>query len=362
MRMVAVQLLILALLLLVAPAIIGGLFGHMGKYGGNLIFRWISGQFLLWAGFQLICVPLILRQQSFTLLTELFAGYMAILAFLAAALEVRRRRKAGAAAPRRAGRAAAGRKPGEGAALWAVFGALLLFQLVQAVRLAYADTDDAYYVAVASVAENSDTMYQVLPYTGGIGGTELDSRHGLAPFPIWIAFLARVSGMRTVTVAQVVLPVVLIAMTYGIYYLFAGELFPERRGQQALFLIFTEILVLFGNYSIYTVENFMIARSRQGKAALGNIVIPFLLLLLLLLLHRLQEKERIPVLMYLLFGIVMVTGCLCSTLGVLLMCMAVGVAGLLGAICYRRPWILPPLALACMPCVVYAAMYLFLDI
>lgn len=360
MRMVAVHFLILVLLLLAVPAIIGGLFGHMEKYGGNLIFRWISGQFLLWAGFQLICVPLILRQQSFTFLTELFGGYTAVLTLLALALEVKRRRKAGTLVFRMAG-GAAGQKPGESAVLWALFGALLLFQLVQAVRLAYADTDDAYYVAVASVAENSDTMYQVLPYTGGIGGTELDSRHGLAPFPIWIAFLAKVSGVRTVTVAQVALPVVLIAMTYGIYYLFARELFPERRGQQALFLIFTEILVLFGNYSIYTVENFMIARSRQGKAALGNIVIPFLLLLLLLLLHKLQEKERIPVLLYLLFGIVMMTGCLCSTLGVLLMCMAVGVAGVLGAICYRRPWILPPLALTCMPCVVYAALYLFLD-
>lgn len=354
----AIELLILALLLLAVPAVVGGLFGNIDKYGGNLIFRWISGQFLLWAGFQLICVPLILRQQSLTLLTGLFSGYTAVLALLAVAVEVWRRKRKEAFRPQ-GGKG--GRKGGEGAVLWAVFGALLLFQLVQAVRLAYADTDDAYYVSVATVAENSDTMYQVLPYTGGGGGTVLDSRHGLAPFPIWIAYLARVSGMRTVTVAQVVLPVALIAMTYGIYYLFAAELFEDRRDKQALFLIFTEILVLFGNYSIYTVENFMIARSRQGKAALGNIVIPFLLLLLLLLLRKLQEKERIPALLYLLFGAIIMTGCLCSTLGVLLMCMAVGLTGILGAVCYRRPRILPPLALTCMPCVAYAVLYLLLS-
>ena len=345
----ALQLLILACLLLAVPALAGGLWGK----DRSLLFRWISGQFLLWAGFQLICVPLILGKRSFTLLTELYLAYMAALSLLAAALEIGRRKKG-----RGSGRKEkeAGRRPVEGIALWAVFGAVLLFQLAQAVRLAYADTDDAYYVAVAAVTENSDTMYRVLPYTGG--ETMLDSRHGLAPFPIWIAFLARLSGMRTVTVAQVVAPVVLIAMTYGIYYLFSKELFPERSGQRAMFLIFTELLVLFGNYSIYTVENFMIARSRQGKAALGNIVIPFLLLLLLLLLKKLQEKERIPFSAYLLLGTVVMTGCLCSTLGALLVCMAIGVAGALGVVCYRWLRILAPLMLCCMPGVAYAVLYL----
>ncbi len=344
----AVQLLILAGLLLAAPVMVGGLWSREER---SLPFRWISGQFLLWAGFQLICVPLILGQQSFTSLTELYSAYMAALVLLAAALGIRRRTKAGATNP-----GPTGWRQREGAALWAVSGALLLFQLVQAVRLAYADTDDAYYVAVASVTENSDTMYQVLPYTGG--ATSLDTRHGLAPFPIWIAFLARLSGMRTVTVAQVAVPVALIAMTYAIYYLFAETLFPERSSQRALFLIFTEILVLFGNYSIYTVENFMIARSRQGKAALGNIVIPFMLLLLLRMLRKLQERERIGASFYLLLGTAAMTGCLCSTLGALLVCMAIGVAGLLGAVWYRRLRMLPPLMLCCLPGMAYALLYL----
>ena len=353
MRSMVIQLLILVLLLLVIPAVIGSLAAGADKCGG-LLFRWISGQFLLWAGFQLLCVPLILKRQSFSRMTELFLGYMAVLAVLAAVVEIRRRRK-----ERNVHVLPKGRKIGKDALLWAVFAALLLFQLVQAVRLAYADTDDAYYVAVAAVAEKSDTMYQVNPYTGG--GTELDSRHGIAPFPIWIAFLARMSGMQTAAVAHTVLPVVLIAMTYGIYYLLALKMFPEKSGERALFLVFTEILVLFGNYSIYTVENFMLARSRQGKAALGNIVIPFLLLLLLMLLQKFQERERIPGFLYLLTGAATMTGCLCSTLGALLLCMATGVVGLLGAVCYKRLRALPPLAACCIPCVIYAVLYLILD-
>lgn len=357
---VLLQLLILALLLVVIPVVIGGIFSYVDTMGGSLLFRWISGQFILWAGFQLICVPLILKERSFGQLTLLFLLYTAALLLFAVAAGIRRRALDRKLFPgRRSGSERREKAQAGSILLWAVFWGLLAFQLVQAVRLAYADTDDAYYVAVSSITQSSDTMYQVLPYTGG--GTGLDARHGLAPFPVWVAFLGKLSGMHAVTVAQVVLPVVLISMTYGIFYLFGSILFPARDGKQPLFLIFTEILVLFGNYSIYTVENFMIARSRQGKAALGNIVIPFLLLLFLLLLGKLQTKEKISPKLYLLFGAVTVTGCLCSTLGALLVCMAVGVAGILGALCYRRLQVLFPLALCCVPCVCYAVLYLLFD-
>jgi hypothetical protein len=355
---VIVQLLILALLLLIIPTVIGGLFINIDKIGEKMVFRWVSGQFALWAGFQLICVPLILREKRFEYLVQLFLGYMAALTLMALAMEIQRRVKVmryGRVSLRGLFRG----KENRSVVLWMLFWGLLLFQLVQAVRLAYGDTDDAYYVAVSSITESSNTMYEVLPYTGG--GTKLDMRHGLAPFPIWVAFLARMSGMPAVMVAQVVLPVVLIAMAYGIFYLLGSVLIPEKGGKLALFLIFTEILVLFGNYSIYTVENFMIARSRQGKAALGSLVIPFLLLLLLLLLRKLEAKGKRHWMLYLLIAAGMLTGCLCSTLGVLLVCLAIGVAGLLGAICYKRFQVLFPLAACCIPCLCYGVLYFLFD-
>lgn len=351
------QLLILILVLLVIPFVIGGLVTDADREGESLLFRWTGGQFLLWAGFQLICVPLILRERGFRSLVAAFWGYIVALLLLAAAVEIRRwpgERKF----PLSCFRSWLRKIQFTDLLLWAAFWSVLLFQLVQAVRLAYADGDDAYYVAVSSITQDADTMYSKLAYTGG--GTELDIRHGLAPFPIWISFLGRSSGMPAAIVAHVVLPVVLIAMTYGIFYQIGLKIFEKKDGRLPLFLLFTELLVLFGNYSIYTPENFMIARSRQGKAALGNIVIPFLLLLFLIFLKSLQEKRRIPPLLYLLFCAAATTGCLCSTLGALLVCMAVGIVGLLGSICYRRPGILAPLAVCCMPCVFYALMYLIL--
>ena len=53
-------------------------------------------------------------------------------------------------------------------------------------------------------------------------------------------------------------------------------------------------------------------------------VLPLLMLgvLLLLLLQRLQEKRRVSPLLYLLTGCAAITGCLCSTMGALLLCLA----------------------------------------
>lgn len=63
-RMV-VQFLILILLLGVVPFLAGSLLLRPEtKEGRNPIYCWVSGQMLLWAGFQMICVPLILAWQK----------------------------------------------------------------------------------------------------------------------------------------------------------------------------------------------------------------------------------------------------------------------------------------------------------
>lgn len=61
------QILILLLILLVLPVLVGSIFADVDKKNFQLPFRWVSGQLCLWAGFQLICVPMILlpKENSF---------------------------------------------------------------------------------------------------------------------------------------------------------------------------------------------------------------------------------------------------------------------------------------------------------
>lgn len=355
----ALQLLILALLLLAAPLLVGGIFTDVDKGGGQLLLRWISGQFCLWAGFQLICVPFVLFGGSFIHVMHLYSVCILVLIIVGvvrSAADWRKKRAEGAAEVM----PGIGRRPGgTEALLWLLFVAVLLFQLVQAVRMTYVDGDDAFYVSIATSVVDDEQLYTKLPYTGVVL-MNLDARHGLAPFPVWIAYLAKLSGMRPVSVAHLVLPAVLIAFAYAIFYLAGKKLFPQRDWRLPLYLLITEILVLFGDYSIYTAENFLIARSRQGKAALCGIVIPFLFYLMLLWLKRLEKEEKLSAMFYLLLFAVNMTGCLCSTLGGVILCMLIGIVVLLGAVSYRRWRQLLPLAFCCLPCAGYAVLYLLL--
>lgn len=331
------------------PILVGTLFWNVCNFRCNLPFWWISGQMLLWAVFQIICVPMILCKMDFMHLVRVFAAVTAVLLVLAAALFCRRKGWRFFYSAKRT-------KTKREIFLWGIFALLLLFQLVQAVRMAYADGDDAYYVALTTITNNASTMYQKLPYTGGT--TALDVRHGLAPFPMWISYLTQVSGLEAVTVAHIAVPLMLISMTYGIFYLLGERISGEKRELLPLFLVFSELLVLFGDYSFYTAENFMIARSRQGKAALGNIMIPMLFLLLLLLLQNMEEQKKNSIKYWGLFLAVMISACMCSTLGSLLGGLLVGVTGVCSAAAYKKWRILIPILVCCLPCVIFAGIYI----
>lgn len=352
MFQIMIQILILVLLLGAVPLVVGGIFARADAEGFNLPLRWVSGQMALWAGFQVICVPMVLKKADFRMVVVSFAAYMGALFLLSLGTEI----KYLAGQRQEKQRVKPDYKRGMGI-LWLIFWGLLLFQLVQAVRLTYADGDDAYYVAISTAAESSDKMYTTIAYTGLT--TEMDLRHGLAPFPIWIAFLARVSGMPVVMTAHLAVAVTLIAMGYAALALIGTQLFGSRE-QVPLFLIFTEILVLFGGYSIYTSENFMIARSRQGKAALSSLVIPFLFFLLLYLFRKLDEGKKVHVRYYLMVLAAVTAGCLCSTMGALLCCTLTGTAGVVGFFLYRDGRRLLPLIFCCLPGIFYALLYVLL--
>lgn len=351
-----VQILRLAIWLLAIPLCVGTLFLPVDKKSRKVILAWVSGQTLLWAVFQLICVPVILKEGSYIRVQQLYLVAVAVLLSASGIRLFLTRRKGGMSLKLvRNG----GEYKSSVLILWGIFGALLLFQLIQAARMTYADGDDAFYVAVSTITESSDSLYMKLPYTGE--GTLLDARHGLAPFPIWITFLARISGIRAVSVAHVAAPLALIAMTYGVFYLIGNRLCGNKPERLPLFLIFTEILTLFGDYSYYSVENFMIARSRQGKAALGSIIIPVLFFLLMLLMEFLQNNRKIPLLYWVLLLSAMTAGSLMSTMGAMLCCMLAGIAALCGAVCYRKWKFLLWTAAGCVPCGFYALLYLWLD-
>ncbi len=320
----------------------------------SLSFMWTSGYILTWAVFQLVTVPLVLLHvsQGFVVVVRLFTGISLALAAAGAVLLIRFGKKGALRLALVKGESDRNRQH---RIYWGIFLALVLLQLVLAVGMTYQDGDDAYYVAISTLTESSNTLYELMPYS--MGATGLDMRHGLAPFPVWIAFLARISGLPTVSVAHVAVPLALIPTTYLIFYQLGRQFFEKKKERLPLFLCFTAILVIFGNYSLYTAENFMLARSRQGKSALGCIVIPMVFLLFFLILDRVEKGQRDQWMLWVLLGAAVTAACLCTTLGTMLMCALLGITGLCSCLVYRRPGLVVKTAACCIPALVYAALY-----
>ncbi len=353
--MIIFQGLLCVTLLLFIPIVVGGLFYRSDRRACRLPLMWVGGQMILWAGFTYICVPLILLEQSFLRVEILYGIFIVFMVLLAVAVRIydMKKRKRGLCVL-----SSFASKDKVNALLWGVFFLLLLVQLVLSVVLAYEEGDDAFYFTISTQVEQSNTMYQTLPYLGGATG--LDARHALAPFPVWIAFLARMTGIPAITTAQVVLSPVFILMAYGISYLLAQHLFGGKPRQTPLFMIFMELLVCFGGYSPYTSENFLIVRAAQGKAVLACLVIPFLFYVLLLLLERLQKKKQVGLPLWGMLFCTMTTALLCSTLGALLICILLGVVGVCAAVCYGRWRAMFAMLSLCIIPGLFAVLYLFM--
>ena len=160
----------------------------------------------------------------------------------------------------------------EGRIFLVLFLLLVGFQLYMAFTRASFDGDDAYYVVQALTAQQTDTLYRIDPNRGV--SMPLDARHALALFPIWEAYVGTMCGVHATIMAHSVTPLLLIPLTYLIYYEIGRELFCNKRRLLPMFMVLMALWQMFGNVSIYTTETFFLTRTWQGKSFAGNFIIP----------------------------------------------------------------------------------------
>lgn len=359
--MILVQIVVLLFWTLAVPIGMGaGIAAFVDKQKKSIGFMWIAGYILFMALFQLIAVPIVLFQSSlpfetlgaFTFLVWVFGALSLAVAVCGSILWLFKSRKW---ARLHVVEQSMGRTE---KICFIVFGVLLVIQLVMAVLLRFGDDDDAYYVVVAVLAESGETMYQTLPYTGGTTG--LDGRHALAPFPLLIAFWARVTGIHPAIVAHTIMPFLMIPLTYCVYGKIGNMLFKGKKKPLAIFMIFLAILILCGNYSPYTAETFLMIRSWQGKAVVANIMIPSAFLLLYMMGERLLEKRRIEKSLWFLLLMLVVSACLCSTQGGVLLAVLLSCFGVCLFAVYKKGKLLLPVLVCLLPAAAYLGLYLVL--
>lgn len=275
---------------------------------------------------------------------------------------------------------------------WILFLALLGFQLYMAFTRASFDGDDAYYGVQALTAQQIDTLYRVNPYTGR--SSPLDVRHALALFPIWEAYVGSMSGVHATIMCHSVIPLILIPLTYLLYFQIGKALFGNRdgafqkRGLLPMFMVLIALWQMFGAVSIYTTETFFLTRTWQGKSFAGNFVIPAVLWIFLCLFEKGSSGSKGPGLrlkegwsitengksilgerkegyqgqagFWILLGCLNLAGGASSSLAIMLSCLMTAGLGFLFAVRERRMGILIKAALACLPGAVYVLLYVAL--
>ncbi|MDE5865499.1 MAG: hypothetical protein K2H31_02725, partial [Lachnospiraceae bacterium] len=242
---------------------------------------------------------------------------------------------------------------------WLIFFAIVGFQLYMAVTRVSFDGDDAYYVVHSVMTQQSGTMYKFLPYTGWT--TSLDVRHALAVFPMWIAFVSVKANIHATIVSHVIMPLLLIPLSYLIYYEIAKVLFASRGENIPVFMIIMGMFQMFGNVSIYTNETFFLTRTWQGKAVVCSVIIPMMFLLLLWIFEKESgNRKQLPGLWVMLVCLNMATG-ICSSLAVFVLAMLLVASALCYMVVERDLKIPLKMGLTCIPNAVYVLIYLLLS-
>lgn len=315
-------------------------------------FVLLSGYFGMWALFEIAAVPAVLwvEYDNFKIASAVFT----VLTLLSAAAGIAllyRNGKAG-----KSGLVLGKWRFHDVSIEWLLFFGLLAFQLYKAVAYASFDGDDAYYVVESLIAQEAGVMYRILPLTGG--STGLDVRHAMAVFPMWTAFVSVRAGMHATIVSHVVMPLVMIPLTYLLYYEIGRNVFC--RENLPVFMIIMALFQIFGNVSIYTNETFFLTRTWQGKAVAGALVIPALFWVFLQIYDKGVRNGRTDAGLWILLVCINMTAGVCSSISVFLVCILIAVATFCLAVAERDWKVLFKVGAACIPNVVYMAVYVYM--
>lgn len=309
----------------------------------GFLFSIVAGVMCWWALMELVLVPMTMAMAS-------FSGFVAVytaLVLACAAAGCFCWKEILADAKQAAGSVRSCVTPGHVAAL-----GLILWQLYFIHHHMYLEWDDAYYVNLANEAVRSDLIYWVYPETGAI--TDFDKRYVLSLWPIFYAWLSKLTGVMPTIMAHTVFPWLMIPLAGMVYELIGRRLFPKDRQLQGMFLAMAVLLHLFMSGEHIAGITFLTLTPWVGKGVLAAILIPMLFYWIL----RTAEAEGRG--LWIMLGITCLGGCLLSSMGIMLTPVFVGVTVCLQSISKRSLRYLLSGAAACLPCVVLGIYYICL--
>lgn len=342
MNMMVKGLLVIWWLLAVPTAAGGTLLGRNEKRSPGMCL--LSGYLLMFSVAEVMTLPMIWAKLPLHILEYSFAAVMVVLALCGGIflLKNKGRKNQGSTKKRKI------------SVYFVIAAVLILFQLVAASFLAHMDADDAFYVATATTAVQTDTIFSVNPYTG-YAYAQLPSRYVLSPFPVFLAVVSSLCGLHPAIMAHLVFPALFIFLAYVVLYQYAGKWFPKEADARGIFMIFCAVIIWFSGYSIYNSENFQMVRIWQGKACMASVFLPLLLYLGLCIV--LEKQREYPWILLLLADL---SCCLLSSMGIMLALVMLVILLFMGLLRYRDLGRAACTALCTLPSLLLGVVYIMI--
>ena len=340
-----IKILLLLIWLFILPTVVGCLWTRKTpEYSGNLLASYFYGLFTMFAWFEALAVPMIFLKCSLTLLCRVWSGGVLLLAILSI-VKNRSFRKQRIWLK--------GLKKKMTPVLLVVLACALL-QTGYVTERQHIDEDDAFYLASATTAAATDSLYRYSAYTGK-KYKSLPARYVLAGWPLYLAAMSRLTFWHPAVLAHTILAGIVVLWAYLVYALLAAALFPGEKRKQAVFLLFVAVLLSFSGYSRFSAATFLFIRGWQGKAVLAGVGIPSLFYSCWM-----AMKEKRGWLPWLMLSAV-VTGCfMFTTMGVAASLLVVGCCALAAAILKKNWRYLVNSGLACLPALACGIVYAYL--
>lgn len=249
-----------------------------------------------------------------------------------------------------------GMKNKDAMAVKIVFAAIVILQIVMRLLQQISDGDDAFYIATATATWGSNTMNLIQPYTGFVT-LYLDVRHAFSSAPIWLAFLSKMTMIHPAIMGHSVLAPILILLHYGVVLNIGDILFKEKKHEKYIFASIVGLFNVYGYVSIYTAQTFFLTRTWQGKSIFANIFLPLIFMILLWISE--QKKEEKDKNVYFVMAAITIFGATAmTTMATFVMPLLFMIGIVLLAICLKKPRLLWKGALACVPALVLAIIFL----
>lgn len=232
--------------------------------------------------------------------------------------------------------------------------ALIVFILYNTIILQHTDNDDSRFVVNAVDMIRTNKLFLTDPATGAslsYWKGEL-AKDVTSPWAIYPACIARWTGIRAVAAFHSLIPVQVVILASAVYYALAERLFPGERTSKAMFVIFVWMVNLYGYYSLFCSETFLMTRGWQGKSIVAGVGIPAMLMLFLDIYRDITKRSS-----YVLLLLLNLAMCLLSGMGIIIGAILVASFTIVYAIDKKSFRLILWGVLVCMPNAVYYAIY-----